>query len=539
MSQITTAPPTTQTPEELDVVIVGAGYSGIHQLYHYRKKGYSVRVLEAESDLGGAWWWTRYPGARVDSEAPFYQLSIEEVWKDWVWTERFPCRDEVCEYYQHVERTLGIKQNIRFNSRVVSARFSDLHHQWIITTQDGFVIHSRFFVLAIGAASKSYTPPFADIANFKGICIHTASWPKELPVEGKRVAVIGTGASGVQVIQSIGPQVAHLTVFQRTPNYALAMQQRKLDKESQDKSKRLFPVMFRRCRQTPNGFSFDKYPKSLHATTPEERLLFFEDLWTDGGWRFVTNNYMDIFTDQEANDQAYAFWRSKVCERVHDPEMQEKLAPTLPPYPFGSKRPSLEINYYDVFNQQNVDLIDLNKCEISKFTPSGIQTADGVDHVFDIIVLATGFHTFTGPYTALKVHAADGTDILEKWADGVYTNLGMTVHGFPNFFYMYGPQSPGSCNGPTCSEVQSDWIVGCISHALSNGFTRVEATREAEIEYRRLILELNERSLSKSSPEPTNFKGDLAQYGRLCWEVADDSYRGFVFSSQVGSRARL
>ncbi|KAF8823679.1 hypothetical protein HHX47_DHR9000013 [Lentinula edodes] len=529
----------TQTPEELDVVIVGAGYSGIHQLYHYRKQGYSVRILEAESDLGGAWWWTRYPGARVDSESPFYQLSIEEVWKDWVWTERFPCRDEVCEYYQHVERTLGIKKNIRFNSRVVSAKFNDTLNRWVITTKDGFVVHPRFFILAIGAASKPHTPPFADFQSFKGICIHTASWPEGLVTKGKRVAVIGTGASGVQVIQSIGPEVKHLTVFQRTPNYALAMQQQKLDKEIQQKSKRLFPDMFRRCRQTPNGFSFDRYPKSLHVTTPEERLLFFEDLWTAGGWRFVTNNYMDIFSDQAVNDEAYFFWRNKICERVHDPVMQEKLAPTSPPYPFGSKRPSLEINYYDVFNQPNVDLVDLTQCEISRFTPSGIQTADGVEHTFDIVVLATGFHTFTGPYTDLKVQAADGTDILEKWANGVYSYLGMTVHGFPNFFYMYGPQSPGACNGPTCSEVQSDWIVGCVSHAMKQCFTRIEATREAEIEYRRLILELNARSLSRSTSEPTNFKGDLAQYGRLCLEVTDDGYRGFVFSSQVESRALL
>ncbi|KAJ3842985.1 cyclohexanone monooxygenase [Lentinula raphanica] len=526
-----------QVQEDLDIVIVGAGYSGIHQLYHYRKQGYSVRILEAESDLGGAWWWTRYPGARVDSEAPFYQLSIEEVWKDWVWTERFPCRDEVCEYYQHIERTLGIKQHIRFNSRVLSAQFDESLHRWVITAKDGYVIRSRFFILAIGAASKPYTPPFADITSFQGVCIHTASWPKDLDVKGKKVAVIGTGASGVQVIQSIGSQVAHLTVFQRTPNYALAMQQKKLDRKTQEESKRLFPAMFRRCKQTPNGFSFDRFPKSLHATTPEERLLFFEDLWTVGGWRFVTNNYMDIFTDKKANDEAYTFWRDKVRERVHDQAKQEILAPTIPPYPFGAKRPSLEIDYYDVLNRQNVDLVDLNKWEISNFIQSGIQTADGVEHEFDIIVFATGFHTFTGPYTELKVRAADGTDILEKWSDGVYSYLGMTVHGFPNFFYMYGPQSPGSCNGPTCSEVQSDWIIGCVTHAMSNGFTRIEATREAEIEYRQLIFELNERSLSKSTSEPTNYKGDLAQYGRLCSDVASNHYRGFVFSKDTSDVA--
>ncbi|KAH7872185.1 uncharacterized protein C8R40DRAFT_1205171, partial [Lentinula edodes] len=203
----------------------------------------------------------------------------------------------------------------------------------------------------------------------------------------------------------------------------------------------------------------------------EERLLFFEDLWTAGGRRFVTTTTIDIFSDHAANDEAYFFWRNKICERVHDPAMQEKLAPNSPPYPFGSKRPSLEINYYDVFNRATVDLVDLTQCKISRFTPSGIQTADGVEHTFDITVHATGFHTFTAPYTDLTVQAADGTDISEKWANN--SHLGVTVHGFPNFFYMYGPQIPGACNSPTCSEVQSDWIVGCVSHAMKQSFTHI------------------------------------------------------------------
>ncbi|KAJ3898083.1 hypothetical protein F5879DRAFT_1070272 [Lentinula edodes] len=274
-----------QTPEELDVVIVGAGYSGIH---HYRTQG-----------------------ARVGSESPFHQLSIEEVWKDSVWTERFPIIHG-------------------FNSRVISARFNDALNRWVITTKDGFVVQPRFFILAIGAASKPHTPPCAYFQSFRGHCVHTASWPEGLVTMGKRVAVTGTGASGVQV--------KHSSEFQRTLNYALVMQQQKLDKEIQQKSELLFPDMFRRCRQTdPN-----RYPQ------PEERLLFFEDLWTAGGWRFVTKNYMYIFLDQAANDEAYFSWRNEICERVHYPVMQEKLAPTSPPYPFGSNSPSLEINYYDV-----------------------------------------------------------------------------------------------------------------------------------------------------------------------------------------------
>ncbi|KAF9267589.1 FAD/NAD(P)-binding domain-containing protein, partial [Marasmius fiardii PR-910] len=285
---------------------------------------------------------------------PLYEFSIEELWKDWTWTERFPGYAELREYFQHVDTKLDLKKDIHFNTRVVSAHYSPHVDRWDVTTEDGTVAHPRFLVLCTGFAAKKYVPPLLGLEEFQGVCHHTSAWPQEgVPLHGKRVAVIGTGATGVQVIQEIGPIVQHLTVFQRTPNFALPMVQSKLDKDTQQRRKVLYPTIYRRRLQTIFGYEYDPYPHDLFTVSPEERRLFMEDLWSRGAFYFVVGNYQDVILNEDANLEVYRFWKEKVRERLHDPVTQEILAPTVPPHPFGAKRLSLEQTYYEVYNQPN------------------------------------------------------------------------------------------------------------------------------------------------------------------------------------------
>ncbi|KAF9259345.1 FAD/NAD(P)-binding domain-containing protein [Marasmius fiardii PR-910] len=440
------------TKGEPDVLIVGAGFGGVYTLHRLRQLGCSVKVFEAGSGFGGIWFWNCYPGARVDSNVPLYELSIEELWKDWTWSEKFPGYAELREYFHHVDTKLDLKKDIHFNTRVVSAHYDTRIDRWDVKAEDGTVVRPRFLLLCLGFAAKKYIPPFTGLENFQGICHHTAAWPQEgVPLEGKRVAVIGTGATGVQVIQEVGPIAGHLTVFQRTPNTALPMAQSKLDKRLQQKRKPLYPTMYRRRLQTFTGYDLNFYPHDLFSVSPEECRLYMEDLWGRGGVHFIASNYQDVIINEDANKVAYDFWKEKVRERLHDPVTQEILAPTVPPHPFGTKRPSLEQTYYEVYNQPNVKLVNLQANPIAEITSDAIITGDGVRHEVDVIVLATGFDSVTGGITQIDIRGVDGTTIKDKWASGVYTNLGMTTANFPNMFFTYGPQAPTALsNGPTC-----------------------------------------------------------------------------------------
>ncbi|KIK57513.1 hypothetical protein GYMLUDRAFT_46090 [Collybiopsis luxurians FD-317 M1] len=527
---------------EPDVLVVGAGFSGIYVLHHLRKLGYSVQVFEAAPQLGGVWHWNAYPGARVDSENPHYALSIPEIWEGWSWKERFPGQKELREYFEYIDQKLDVKKNISFNTRVVAAHFDVETSRWVVKTEDGRVARPQFFILCVGFASKPYTPDFKGLDKFEGICHHTSQWPQEgVDLTNKRVGVIGTGASAVQVIQEIGPHVSHLTVFQRTPNYALAMGQRKLDVERERKRKVLYPTIFRRQFQTPTGFDIEPVAKTLSASTPEERLLHWEDAWARGGFAFLLNNYKDLMLDENTNREVYNFWRDKVRARLHDPRMQEKLAPTIAIHPLGAKRPCLEQTYYEVFNQPNVTLVDLNECGISEITSKGLLTEDGFEHEFDALVLATGFDSLTGSLTQIDIRGIDGVSIAEKWANGVYTNLGMTCANFPNMFFPYNAQAPTAfCNGPSCIEAQGNWIVDCIKSMKENNLTAICSTSEAEADWRAQVMGIGDLTLySKAKSwymgsnipgktvEHLNYAGGLHTYCNIITEIAEKGYEGF------------
>jgi len=530
--------------EELDVLVVGAGFAGLYQLDRLRRLGYNVKVFEAGADIGGVWYWNCYPGARVDSYAPLYQFSSEELWRDWNYSELYPAWEELRAYFRYVDKKLGLSRDIRFNTRVTGAEFDTDRNQWVVQASDDSVTRATFLVLCTGLSAKPYIPAIAGLKDFRGVCHHTSLWPQDgVDFAGKRVGVIGTGASGVQVIQEVYRDVAELTVFQRTPNLALPMRQRKRDDATSRRMKETFPERFRNRAETFGGFDYNVIPKNALDVSDQERLATYEDLWNRGGFFPWIGSYQDILTDEEANATAYVFWRDKVRARVKDPAVADKLAPTKPMHPFGVKRPSLEQRYFEAYNQPNVQIVDLLESPIDRVTPMGVETKDR-EVELDILVLATGFDFLTGGLTSIDIRGTNGETLREKWSGGSRAHLGLASAHFPNLLYIYGPQSPSAfCNGPTCAELQGDFIISCIEHMRRNNFRRIEATEEAEDAWRDHVAELVEatlfpraqsRYLGANIPgkkrEMLVYPGGLPLYLRKCRESADAGYSGFVLS---------
>lgn len=529
---------------KFDVLIVGAGFNGLFQLYNLRKQGFSVRLIDAGADLGGTWHWNCYPGARVDSHVPNYEYSMEEIWQDWNWSERFPSWEELRRYFQHVDKKLNLSPDIQFGTRVTAARFDTDRDQWDIHTDQGADIRARHLILCTGFAAKSYTPDYKGLDKFQGDCLHTAHWPQEgLSFTGKRVGVIGTGASGVQVVQEASKDAAHLTVFQRTPILALPMRQCSLDEATQREMKKDYPENFRKRREDFGGFC-DIIPvdKSALEVTAQEREAVYEEAWAKGGFHYWVGTFNDVLLDAQANRTAYDFWRDKTRQRINDPALAEILAPTDPPHPFGTKRPSLEQWYYEVFNQDNVSLVDVKANPITEITATGVLTAEG-EHAFDLLVLATGFDALTGGLTQIDIRGSNGTSLKEKWAGGVRNFLGNSAEGFPNLFFLYGPLSPaGLCNGPSCAELQGEWIVNCLSYLRDNKLTRIEATGEAEDAWTQHVAEVAADTLFPQADSwymGANVPGkarqflnyfDVPNYMQQCNEIAECGYRGFELS---------
>jgi cation diffusion facilitator CzcD-associated flavoprotein CzcO len=529
---------------EFDAVVVGAGFNGLYQLYRLRQEGFTVRLLEAAPGLGGVWYWNCYPGARVDSHVPNYEFSIEEVWRDWTWTERFPGQPELLRYFRHVDQTLDLGRDIDLATRVQSATFDERAHRWTIETDTGRQLRARFFVLCTGFASKPYIPAIPGLDAFAGACHHTARWPTDgLDLTGLRVGVIGTGASGVQVVQEASKVAEQLVVFQRTPVTALPMQQRALGAAEQAQWKHQYPELFR-ARNAPPGSFYDiaRLDVSALEVSAEQRLRVYEEAWAKGGFHFWVGTFNDVLLDEAANRTAYDFWRDKTRARLDDPAVADLLAPIEPPYPFGTKRPSLEQDYYEAFNRDSVSLVDLHRAPIVEVTADGVCTTED-RHRLDLLVLATGFDANTGGLIDIDLRNADGTSLAERWSDGVQTHLGIAVSGFPNMLFLYGPQSPTAfCNGPTCAEVQGEWVVRLLEDLRARGVTRIESTVEAEQEWTDHLADLAEHTLFSRADswymaanvpgkrrQLLNYPATDAYLERLA-AVAGAGYAGFVVS---------
>jgi cyclohexanone monooxygenase len=530
------------TPE-YDVVLVGAGFAGLYQLHRLRALGLSVVLLEAGAGLGGIWHWNCYPGARVDTHVPMYEYSDETIWRDWYWDQRFPDWRALRRYFEHVDDVWELRRDIRFDARVQGASWNESSHTWSVRTTDRERLQARFVVLCTGFAAKAFVPSIPGLDDFRGACHHTAHWPQDgVDLEGLRVGIIGTGASGVQVTQEAAKVAAEVIVFQRTPMMALPMRQRELTREEQDAAKADYPARFDLRRRTNTGFDYRSTGDSTFAVSAEERAAVYERLWEAGGFSFWAGGFNDIVFDERANSLAYDFWRDRVRERLRDPLTAELLAPSVAPHPFGVKRPSLEQDFYDLFNQSNVSLVDLRSDPIEGVTRDGLRTRTR-QHDLDVLVLATGFDAVTGGLTSLDLRGTTGGTLADHWRDGVRTQLGLMCAGFPNLFFLYGPQSPsGFCNGPTCAEVQGDWLIDLLEHLAGRGVTRVEPTPEAELAWREQVQSIAAMTLFPRADswymganipgktrEMLNWPGGLQLYLSACSSAADDGYRGFVF----------
>jgi cation diffusion facilitator CzcD-associated flavoprotein CzcO len=530
--------------EDLDVIVVGAGFAGLYLLDRLRSMGMAVQVFEAGGGLGGVWYWNCYPEARVDSPGPIYQYSRDDLWRKWQFSELYPSWQELREYFRYVDEKLGLSRDIRFNRRVNEAEFDQARNRWTVRSSDGSVTSARYFVLCTGVASKPYVPDLPGLSDFAGERHHTALWPQQgLDMAGKRVGVIGTGASGVQVAQEAAGVAAHLTVFQRTPNLALPMRQTKLDDDTIRHMKETYPEMYDRRTKTFAGFDYDFLTKSAFEVSDDERQAIFERLWEVGGFAPWLGTFNDIFVNEEANRAVYNFWRDKTRARINNPAVAEILAPAEPIHPFGVKRPSLEQHFYEIFNQHNVSLVDLRTAPIERVTRTGIKTATG-EHDLDVLVLATGFDAVTGGLTSIDIRGTQGETLKEKWARGARAHLGMAVAGFPNLLFVYGPQSPNAfCNGPTCAEVQGDWIARLLDHLRQRNCTRIEATVPAEEAWRAQVLALADTTLFPRADswyfgvnipgkprEMLAFAGGLPAYMEKCRESAERGYEGFAIS---------
>ena len=461
---------------DFDVIIIGAGMSGLYQLYRMRELGLRVRVFETGTNIGGTWYWNRYPGARFDSESYSYGYSFsKELLEEWDWSEHFAGQPETLRYLNHVADKFDLRRDIQFCSRVTAAVFDEEARSWTITLEDESTYHTRFLITAIGPLSTPTLPRIEGRDSFQGQSFHTARWPKTpVALAGKRVAVIGTGATGVQTIQTIAAEVGHLTVFQRTPNWCAPLHNGKIDAETQRKIKAGYPEMFARCQETFACFIHTPDPRGAFEVSDEEREAFYEKLYAERGFGIWQGNFKDILTDRRANATISDFVARKIRERVKDQKVADKLIPRN--HGFGTRRLPLETFYYEVYNRDNVELVDLTETPIERITPKGIKTSER-EYPFDIIIFATGFDAITGAFDKIELRGTGGARLKDKWRDGPETYLGLMVEGFPNMLMLMGPHTALG-NIPRSIEYSVEWVTGVIRFAQEKGLTRLEATAQ-------------------------------------------------------------
>jgi cation diffusion facilitator CzcD-associated flavoprotein CzcO len=459
-----------------DAIIIGAGMSGMYQLYRLRALGLSVRVLEAGTGVGGTWYWNRYPGARFDSESYSYQFSFsKELLDAWDWGEHFAGQPETLRYLNHVADKFDLRRDIQFRSRVKAAHYQEAARGWAVTLEDDSVLTSRFLITAVGPLSAPTMPTIPGVETFKGESCHTARWPHE-PVSfaGKRVAVIGTGATGVQTIQEVAKTAKQLTVFQRTPNWCAPLLNRKITPDEMVQIRANYPAMFQLCDETFSCFIHTTDLRNTFEVSEAERLAFWEKRYAEPGFGIWLGNFKDILTDRKANAALSDFVANKIRQRVKDQAVAEKLIPKN--HGFGTKRVPMETKYYEVYNQDNVKLVDLTETPIEQITPWGIKTSDS-DYEFDMIIYATGFDAITGSFDRIDIRGVGGERLKDRWKHGPETYLGVMVNGFPNMMMLIGPHMALG-NIPRSIEHNVDWVTDFMRYIRDNKITHVEATAD-------------------------------------------------------------
>jgi len=522
---------------QFGAIVIGAGVSGLYQLHRLRQLGLSVRCLEDGRGVGGTWYWNRYPGCRFDSESETYGYSFsKELLQEWDWKEHYSGQPENERYLNYVADKFDLRRDIQFDSRVTSAVYDARANRWEVQLESGQRMRTQFLVAAVGILSARYIPPFEGIDSFKGASYHTSRWPKEeIDLTGKRVAVIGTGATAVQLIPIIAKKVGHLTVFQRTPNYCAPLRNSLVDAETQRRFKATYPEIHKKCRETPAAFIHEFDPRCALEVSPEERLALYEELWARPGFSKWLANFRDIMTDRAANEDFAEFVRNKIRARVKDPVVAEKLVPK--DHPFGSKRVPLETEYYEAYNRDNVLLVDVRETPIERITSKGIKTSDR-EYEFDVIIYATGFDAITGALTRIDIRGEGGQTLKDKWANGLRTYLGLQTAGFPNFFIA---TNSAFCNYTVCAEMLVEWISECIRYIREQGYSRIAPTPQAEEAWVAHAAEMASQTLlsdAKSWFVGANIPGKARTlllyantapaYRAKCAEVATRGYEGFV-----------
>ncbi|WP_433502197.1 flavin-containing monooxygenase [Pseudonocardia halophobica] len=534
--------PDSDRDTQLDVVVIGAGFSGLYALQRLRSEGFRVRVLEQGDGVGGTWYWNRYPGARCDSESYYYSYSFdEELQHEWEWTERYPEHFEIRAYLEHVAERFDLHRDIDLGTRVESATFDDATSTWAVRTADR-TLTCRFLVTAVGCLSTANVPDIPGLDTFAGEWFHTGRWPHEgVDLARKRVGIVGTGSTGIQAVPVVAKEAAHLTVFQRTANYSIPARNGPVSAAERAEVKARYDEIRRIQRASTNGHPFLISEVSALAVDEAERTAIYEKAWERGSLKFRAS-FADLLTSREANDTASDFIRDKIRAVVRDPATAEKLTPR--DHGFATKRPPIDTDYFEAYNRPNVSLVDVRADPIREITPAGIRT--GEEHPLDVIIFATGFDAMTGPLLGFDIRGAGGVPLRDKWAAGPVTHLGLQVAGFPNLFTITGPGSPSVlCNMPTAIEQHVEWIADCLVHLREKGVSRMETTEEAERAWVAHVNEVAHRTLLPQAStswylganvpgKPRVFMpyaGGMATYAKTCAEVAEKGYEGFVLSA--------
>ncbi len=534
----------------LDAIVVGAGASGLYMLYRLRELGLAAQGIEAAGNVGGTWYWNRYPGARCDIESMTYSYSFsEELQQEWDWSERYAGQPEILAYLNHVADRFDLRRDIAFETRVTGAAFDEEHDRWQVMTDRGTVYSARFLVMATGCLSIPRRPAIEGVERFAGETYHTGRWPHE-PVDfrGKRVAIIGTGSSAVQALPLIAEDAARVTIFQRTPAYSVPGWNRPLEPDEIAERKARYAEHRELERVSGGGNPWFCRDESIFEATPEQRRAELESRYRVGGF-FLHSAYSDLFTDAEANEIAAEFVRGKIRERVHDPETAELLCPRE--YPFATKRMCIDTGYYEAYNRESVELVSVKETPIERITERGLVVA-GKEREFDSLVLATGFDAMTGALLAAEIRGRSGTSLREKWKDGPRSYLGLTVSGFPNLFMITGPGSPSVLSNMMVSiEQHVDLVATCLEYLEDRGYASVEPTPEAESAWVEHVREVGDATLypragswymaSNSEGIPRvllPYVGGVGEYRRLCDDVVRDGFRGLAFRrSNTGAPA--
>ena len=524
---------------ETDVLIVGAGFAGLYMLHSARKLGLSAHVIEAGQDVGGTWYWNRYPGARCDVESFSYSYSFsEELQQDWTWSHRYATQPEILRYARHVADRFDLRKDITFGIRVTSATWNEERLRWQLETDKGRSFAARFLVMATGCLSMPKVPDLPHVEDFRGQVLHTAKWPEQgVDFTGRKVGLVGTGSSAIQSIPLIAKQARHLTVFQRTANFSVPAWNAPVSPAQDHDVKQNYKALRAKGRATHAGDIADEGYVAILDLDEKAREAAFETCWAQGGFSFQYA-FSDLMVSEDANRLAADFVRRKIRKTVQDPKTAERLCPK--DHPLGSKRLCVDTDYYETYNRPNVSLVDLREEPIERFTPTGLKTSAG-EHKFDTLVLATGFDAMTGALTAFNIRGANGLQLRDAWAGGPATYLGIAVAGFPNLFVITGPGSPSVLASVLLAiEQHVEWLSGLLSHAQRHQIARIEADGVAQADWMKRVAEGAKKTLftkgnswylgANVPGKPRVFMpfvDGFCVYEQICNDIAADGYTGF------------